>query len=258
MRPGRLGYDGRVPTPTSHDAAVDRALGVRLATGAAAAALVSLPFLVLLFLVRSQWAPLRRLDSGVADRLNETAQDRPWLVDALEVGEVLTSPWLLRVVVVAVAVWLWRNGARRLAAWAVTTLVVGGLLGALLKVLVARGRPGFDDPVAFSNGYSFPSGHALNSLLAAGILLLVFLPVCTPAGRVLAYAGAATLVLFTGYDRLGLGVHYVSDVVAGWVVALATLAGTAGAFDVWRRDRGLVTSPLREGLAPESTRSATE
>ena len=123
--------------------------------------------------------------------------------------------------VLVVAVWLWRRGAKRLAAWAVVTMVIGGVLGVVLKLLVERARPAFPEPVAHASGYSFPSGHALNSMLCVGVLILVFLPVLRPAGRVLAYAVGALVVLLTGFDRVALGVHFVSDVLAGWVVALA-------------------------------------
>jgi len=260
-----MGYDGGVPRRFSRpvaergpDLAPTRSLGNRLALGGLLAAVVSVPFVLLMLLVLAEWEPLARLDRDVADDLHDTARGNPALVDTLEVLAVVTDPWTLRVVVLGVAVWLWRRGARRLATWAVTTAVVGGLLGALLKILVARSRPVFPEPVAASGGYSFPSGHALNSVLIAGILLLVFLPVLTAAGRFLAWTAAAVLVLVTGYDRIGLGVHYVSDVVAGWVVALAVLAGTAGAFEIWRREQGRRPSPISDGLEPEARRSLTE
>jgi undecaprenyl-diphosphatase len=59
-------------------------------------------------------------------------------------------------------------------------------------------------------------------------------------------------VLLTGFDRVALGVHYVSDVVAGWIVALACLAGTAGAFEVWRREHGRPASTPSEGVDPDA------
>jgi len=153
---------------------------------------------------------------------------------------------------VAVAVWLWRRGAQRLAAWAVVTMAIGGVLGVVLKLLVDRARPSFPEPVAHASGYSFPSGHALNSFLGVGVLLLVFLPVLSRAGRALAVIVGAAVVLLTGYDRVALGVHYVSDVVAGWVVALACLAGTSAAFEIWRREQGRRPSTVGEGVEPEA------
>ncbi|MGH8893447.1 MAG: phosphatase PAP2 family protein [Actinomycetes bacterium] len=260
-----MGYDGYVlrslyrpadaRTPAGRP---ERGLVARLAMGAVAAVVVAVPFTLLMLLVLSEWEPLDRLDRGVADDLNKAVRDDPTVVDALEVTAVVTSPWFFRITVLATAVWLWRRQARRLALWAVVTAAVGGTLGVLLKLLVERSRPAFPEPVASASGYSFPSGHALNSMLCVGILILVFLPVLTRRGKTVAYSVGAALVLLTGYDRIALGVHYVSDVIAGWAVALATIAGTAIAFEVWRREHGRRPSTVEEGVEPEAAASISD
>jgi membrane-associated phospholipid phosphatase len=234
------------------DQVPDRALQGRLLLGGLAAFLVAVPFTLLLLLVVSKWEPLARLDADVADRLNEQARSHDWLVTGLDVGAVALDPWAYRLVVLGAVVWLWRRGARRLALWATVTMVLGGLLTVVLKVLVERARPAFDEPVAHSGGYSFPSGHALSSMLCTGVLILVFLPVLSRRARVFAYALGTFLVLLTGFDRIALGVHFVSDVLAGWVVALACLAGTASAFEVWRREEGRRPAAPGEGVEPEA------
>jgi membrane-associated phospholipid phosphatase len=229
-----------------------KSLGGRLALGGLAALAVAIPFTLLAILVLSKWRPLANIDARVADDLNSYALDRPRLVDVLRILAVVFDPWMFRALVLLVAMWLWQRGARRLAAWAVTTMALGGVLGSLLKVLVSRARPAFDRPVAHVSGYSFPSGHAVNSFLCTGVLLLVFLAVLSATGRRLAYALGAAVVLLVGFDRVALGVHYVSDVVAGWIVALACLAGTAGAFEVWRRERSRPPSTPSEGVDPDA------
>jgi len=230
-----------------------RSLGGRLALGGLAALAVAIPCTLLALLVLSKWPPLASLDARVANDLNSYALHRPRLVDVLRTFAVVFDPWVFRVLVIAVAVWLWARGARRLAAWAVTTMAIGGVLGGLLKVVVARTRPAFEQPVAHIGGYSFPSGHAVNSFLCTGVLILVFLPVLSRAGRWLAYVLGAAVVLLVGFDRVALGVHYVSDVLAGWIVALACLAGTAGAFEVWRREHGhRPSSGPSEGVDPDA------
>jgi undecaprenyl-diphosphatase len=229
-----------------------RGLGGRLALGGGLAALLAIPFLLILLLVESSFHPVQRLDVDTANSLNGYADGRAWLVHTLDVGSVVLQPWSFRVIVLAVAAWLWVRGARRLAAWAVVTMAIGGVLAGILKVVVARARPHFPEPVAHASGYSFPSGHAMNSMLGVAVLILIFLPVLTKTGRVIAYTLGALVVLATGFDRVALGVHFVSDVVAGWIAALAVVAGTAGAFEIWRREQGRAPSTPGEGVEPEA------
>jgi undecaprenyl-diphosphatase len=234
------------------ESAANRRLGARLALAALAASLLAVPFALLLLLVKSESGTLARLDVGTAERLHELARGSPGLVDFLDVVAIVTDPWLLRLLVLAAVIWLWRRGAHRLAAWAVTTTVLGGLLSGALKLLVLRARPSFDEPVAQAQGYSFPSGHALNSVLISGVLILVFLPVLSPRGRRLAGVTAAFVVLLTGFDRIALGVHFVSDVLAGWFVAAACLAATSAGFEIWRREEGMRPSAVSQGVDPEA------
>jgi undecaprenyl-diphosphatase len=58
------------------------------------------------------------------------------------------------------------------------------------------------------------------------------------------------IVLLVGYARIGLGVHYVSDVLGGWLIGAAWLAATTAAFRAWRRDLRRPDRPLEAGLEP--------
>jgi len=162
----------------------------------------------------------------------------------------------LRVAVLLVVVWLLHRRARRLALWVTTTMVVGGLMGPLLKLLVGRDRPSLLDPVARAAGYSFPSGHALNAALAAGVLLLLFLPYAgRTASRVALWVAAVLVTVVTGLSRVALGVHFTSDVLGGWLLAVAVVAATTAAFTSWRAQIGLRSiRPARDGVAPEVER----
>lgn len=235
-----------------------RRLSSRLALGALAAFLVAVPFTLLLVLVEGQSEPLERLDVTTAQRLTGVARDHDWLLRALDVIAVALQPWAFRIVVLGVVAWLWHRGARRLALWALATTALGGVLGVVLKLVVARARPSLPDPVAHASGTSFPSGHALNSLLCVGVLILVFLPVLHRVGRAAAYGVGGLLVLVTGLDRIALGVHYVSDVLAGWVVAAACLAATTSAFAIWRREEGKAPADHSEGVEPEAAAAMSD
>ncbi|WP_406073360.1 phosphatase PAP2 family protein [Micromonospora sp. NBC_01638] len=234
----------------------DNSLGLRLTLAAAAAFLVLVPFALLALLVLGAWAPLHRLDAAVTDALHGYALDHPTWVVLMRIWTEVFAPMPLRAVVLLLVIWLLRRGARRLALWATTTMVVGGLFGPLLKLLVGRDRPELLEPVARAAGYSFPSGHALNATLAAGVLLLVLLPYARrAAARVALWAAAVLITVVTGLSRVALGVHFTSDVLGGWLLGVAVVAATTAAFTSWRAHTGLrPVRPARDGVAPEVER----
>ncbi|MEU4774160.1 phosphatase PAP2 family protein [Micromonospora sp. NPDC023644] len=212
----------------------DHARGLRLTLAAAAAFLVAVPFTLLAVLVLGDWAPLRRLDTAVTDALVGYAADHPAWVRLMTLWTDVFAPMPLRVGALLLVLWLVHRGARQLAVWVAVTMAVGGLLSPLLKLLVGRPRPDLPEPVAEAPGMAFPSGHALNAALAAGVLLVVFLPHARPVARRVVWAAALLLALVTGFSRVALGVHWTSDVLAGWLLGVAVVAATAAALTVWR------------------------
>jgi undecaprenyl-diphosphatase len=108
--------------------------------------------------------------------------------------------------------------------------------------------------VARAAGFSFPSGHALNATLAAGVLLLVLLPYTRDRRplRWALWAAALLIAVVTGLSRIALGVHWTSDVLAGWLLGVAVVAATSAAFATWRNRTGRrPTRTAREGVEPE-------
>lgn len=224
----------------------ERTLLVRLLLGALAAALVSSPVVGIVALVQGHWAPLLRLDTGTAAELHDLVSGSPAAILGLETISVVLSPTVFQLVVAAVAVLLWRRGARRLALWAGVSVATGGMLSPVLKDLVERARPVLDSPVTTAGGYSLPSGHAMGSFLASGVLLMLVRPLLSTRRRHAATAVAVGIVAVVGFDRVALGVHYVTDVVAGWLVSLAVLVGTTVAFEARSHSDALAT-----GIGPE-------
>ncbi|HVE30718.1 MAG TPA: phosphatase PAP2 family protein, partial [Mycobacteriales bacterium] len=100
-------------------------------------------------------------------------------------------------------------------------------------------RPDLVDAVATAPGRSFPSGHALTSTVGCAVLLLLVTPLLRRRRRVVAIAAAILIPLVVAFARVGLGVHYLSDVVAGELLGLGWVVLTASAFEAWRRDVGL-------------------
>jgi membrane protein DedA with SNARE-associated domain/membrane-associated phospholipid phosphatase len=117
--------------------------------------------------------------------------------------------------------------------------VVGSVaLDQLLKVLFARPRPVFEHPLLRESGYSFPSGHAMDSLVVYGMLAyFAVLALRTWRGYTAVVFGAALLVMLIGFSRMYLGVHYFSDVLAGFAAGGIWLSTCITAMESIRRGR---------------------
>jgi membrane-associated phospholipid phosphatase len=160
-----------------------------------------------------------RADEWAVTAATDVTRAYPWLREALVVVEEVTRPiWLYAVATVICLVVAWRAGMWRRAAAAWATMMAVWALAALLKLVVGRQRPSLVDAVWEHGGLSFPSGHATNvTAMTLGLLLLLRPLLSDPVRRVLA-AAACVLVAVVVLDRVFLGVHYPSDVVAGMVL----------------------------------------
>ena len=194
-----------------------------------------LPLLgALLTLALSLWAFGQIVDEQILEGETKTDQRlADWLhgraTDPLtDVFRVITTfgnfATLLTVTVLAVGYLWWRR--RRTDALFVALAFLGAqVLSTGMKLGFRRDRPFFPDPLATESTFSFPSGHSLVSLAVYGsIALLLAQQVSTTRRRVLVLGGAAVLVLAIGFSRLYLGVHFLSDVLAGYAAGVAWLA----------------------------------
>ena len=112
------------------------------------------------------------------------------------------------------------------------------VLNQLLKGLFARPRPYFEHPLLIETSYSFPSGHAMGSFVLYGMLAyFAVLALKTWRARTAVVFGAALLVLLIGLSRMYLGVHYFSDVVAGFAAGGVWLSACITAMEFVRRGK---------------------
>jgi membrane-associated phospholipid phosphatase len=156
-----------------------------------------------------------------------------------EVTRLGGADFLLGVTFVAVVALLLRRRIAHAALMA-AALAGGELLNWMLKAAFERPRPEFTEPLANAAGFSFPSGHAMVSLTVYGALAFVIASrVESRRTRLLIVGSALALVLAIGFSRAYLGVHYVSDVLAGYSAGLAWLVICALGLLVaaWLRDR---------------------
>jgi undecaprenyl-diphosphatase len=141
---------------------------------------------------------------------------------------------LLALMAVAVAVLLWWRGARVIVAVApAIALGFAGAVAAVAKQVVGRPRPPAMLRLVSETEPSFPSGHATDSTafyLALALILALFV-LRRPLARVLVVAAGLAVPFSIGLSRLVLGVHWPSDVLAGWAlgttVALVVVMGVS-------------------------------
>jgi membrane-associated phospholipid phosphatase len=193
-----------------------------LPTVAVAVFLHSVAAFVLLAQAYAAGSSIVQLDDQVATTLHEHAF--PSATTALTAVTTLGSTPVLALIAAAAAVYLFRRGRRRDAALLTVVLVGTQLLTWILKAAFERPRPTFEDPVATADWFSFPSGHALSSIAFYGALVyLLSGRLRDPLVRAACLFGAALLVAAIGFSRLYLGVHYLTDVLAGYSAGLALL-----------------------------------
>lgn len=182
--------------------------------------------LVVTALVVTKNSTLVAVDEWVNSAVNDWAQGAGWPVTLASWIGVAVGP-VLSVVYGVIAFIGFALAARK--RWAIL-VAVSGIVGVTIvevfKVSISRARPPGAEQYASDLDKSFPSGHT-----AAGIYLYVCLAIILillanyrnwPAGRELGIALFAFAILI-GVSRIVLGVHWLSDVVAGWLFGTATL-----------------------------------
>lgn len=162
------------------------------------------------------------IDHPAASWLAEYRAD--WLTDFLLVVTRWGNPTPLTLVMTVVCTYTAYRAKSWLPIW-IGALAGGGLalVITIAKHLVGRPRPPQPLAVIPANGLSFPSGHATGAA-AVGVLcawMLCRWVVRQPEFKGWVWTLAVTLIFLVGFSRPYLGVHFVTDVVAGWVLGVA-------------------------------------
>jgi len=153
----------------------------------------------------------------------------------LGVTQLGSGPFLLGVG--TLAVWRLAASGRKHAALLLAVAALGGeALDQILKLCFQRPRPEAFFGLAVPPTFSFPSGHALTATCFYGVLAaLLAARTRLLAGKATLWALAAALVALIGLSRVYLGVHYPSDVLAGYAAAVVWLAAVRAGYGLWRR-----------------------
>lgn len=179
-------------------------------------------------------------DLGVRAWVHQLAS--PGMTRAMTVVSLLGYDILIVELVVALAIFLYL-GWKHAAGWLGVSMAGALVLDLTLKYSFRRPRPQvFFGPEPHS--YSFPSGHALCSFCFYAVLAgLIAARTRSMALRIAVGAAAAVLVAAIGLSRIYLGMHYPSDVIAGYLGA-AIWVSTLLVLDRWRvHRRNLLTKP---------------
>ena len=171
-------------------------------------------------------------DTAVRDAVHSWASPR--LTYAMTGITQLGAPTFL-LAITGFLIWrLTSKGRRRVAVLLVVAAVGAEILDQLLKLLFHRERPGsffgYPQPASFS----FPSGHAISACVFYGVVAaLITARIESRLGKALVWTAAALLAVLVGLSRIYLGVHYPSDVVAGYAAAVVWVAALREAYRRW-------------------------
>lgn len=172
-----------------------------------------------------------------SDALHQVLSPLRWITELGSTGAVTVMA--IVAILVGVLIGPWRHGVA-----GAVTIALASIGNQGLKAFISRERPDLLEPIVVEHGFSFPSGHAALSMVAYGVLGVLVMRSRLPiAVRRVIVVALGVLVLLIGLSRVWLGVHYPTDVLAGW---------TAGATIV------LVYARLTRSVSPEPAAAAVD
>jgi undecaprenyl-diphosphatase len=162
-----------------------------------------------------------------------------WLGEPMRLVTALGYYYVV-VPLLAVAVFVFYRRGWRLSAVLLVVSIGGSIvLTTVLKGVFQRTRPELFDSGYQASFYSFPSGHATVAVGFYGMLTVILAYRLRDAARWAVVGCGLLLVLLIGFSRLYLGVHYPTDVLAGYLSALLWLVCVGGVYALWLSVRGL-------------------
>jgi membrane-associated phospholipid phosphatase len=207
-----------------------------LVLGGALAAIVGDEFSDVAELVVSKSPMLQNIDQRFHDWsiYTRTPGDTTFFSVMTTVG----GPVVMGAITGVVAIALFIRRRRSLSIYLIVTAGGGALLNLELKRFFARARPDIAEMLLRTQGYSFPSGHAMGSTVVMGALAYIAVrSLKNWRQKSAAMAFATTFVAAVSASRVYLAVHWLSDIVAGITGGLLWLATTTVGYETFRRIR---------------------
>ncbi|MFZ1729542.1 MAG: phosphatase PAP2 family protein [Bacteroidota bacterium] len=145
-----------------------------------------------------------------------------WMLEVMRTFTAIGTGLSLTAIVLLGLAWLFFRGDRFSIAMFTIASVGGFVLNILLKIGMNRPRPSIVPLLSEIDPWSFPSGHAMMTMaIFLCLAVLIGRSIRSKRIRNLLRISAVMLSLIIGLSRMYLGVHYPSDVVAGWLLGLA-------------------------------------
>jgi membrane-associated phospholipid phosphatase len=187
-------------------------------------------------------------DVGILQAIHMTAT--PWLDrTAIAITTLGSAPVVIVGVLIAVGTLAYYRRLRP-ALFLLFSAAGTAAVNVLFKLIFHRQRPSLWQHLVNEGSYSFPSGHAMiSSALALSVILLLW----NTRYRWQAVAAGSAYAVLIGLSRLYLGVHYPSDVLAGWCVSLLWVVTLHQAFAYFgRRGQHTAAAPVTPAAGTES------
>jgi undecaprenyl-diphosphatase len=179
----------------------------------------------------------RRIDRAVLLWIHSTFPG--WLDGPMRIVTALGYYWVVLPLLAVVVFLFYRRGWKLSAILLVVSTAGSILLTTVLKAVFERARPELFDSGYQASFYSFPSGHATVAVGFYGMLTLILAYRLKGIARWAVAALGVLVVLLIGFSRLYLGVHYPTDVLAGYLAAPFWVICVGGVYALWLSIRGL-------------------
>ena len=168
-----------------------------------------------------------------------------WFEGTMRIVTALGDDWVVLPLLAVAVFFFYRKGWRLSATLLLVSTAGSVVLTTVLKALFRRARPELFDAGYQASFYSFPSGHATVAVGLYGMLTLILAYRLRGRARWAVAALGVIVVLLIGFSRLYLGVHYPTDIVAGYLAALLWLVCVGAVYALWLSIRGLRASESR-------------
>jgi undecaprenyl-diphosphatase len=155
--------------------------------------------------------------------------------------------WFVLLLLVVVVTFFYQRGWRLSAILLLISTAGSAVLTTVLKSVFQRARPELFDSGYHASFYSFPSGHATVAVGLYGMLTVVLAYRLRGTARWAVAVSGILVVLLIGFSRLYLGVHYPTDVAAGYLAALLWLVCVGAVYALWLSVRRLRAAESSRG-----------